>query len=79
MKSDMKTALDTFTMLATVNGMSFAGMVIGMNPPSVCVVGNVTERGHDIAKLFRQYADLLDEKTDAGQVQTEQKTSGTVH
>jgi hypothetical protein len=78
MKTEMRTALDTFTMLATVNGMSFAGMVIGIDPPALYVIGNVTERGHDIAKLFRQYADLLDGKTDAGQVQIEQHT-GTIN
>ena len=79
MDSDLKLALDTFTLLATHRGMSFAGMVIGVTPPAVYVVGNVTEKGHDIAKLFRQYADLLDEKVNAGQVQTEQPSHESIN
>ena len=72
MKPDMKNALDIFTMYATARGMTFAGTVIGVNPPSMYIVGNVTEKGHTIAQLFRQYADLIDEKVNAGLVQTEQ-------
>jgi hypothetical protein len=74
MDSDVKIALDTFTAIASARGLSFAGMVLGLDPPVAYVIGNVSEKGHDMANLFRKYADLLDEKIAAGQVRTEQNS-----
>lgn len=64
---DLRIAYETFTMLATKHGYSFAGMMAAVDPPALVVIGNVTERGHDLATLLRQYAKILDEKTDSGQ------------
>lgn len=64
---DLRIAHETFTLLATKHGYSFAGMMAAVDPPALVVIGNVTERGHDLATLLRQYAQILDEKTDAGQ------------
>jgi len=66
---DLQTAYETFTMLATKHGLSFAGMMAGVDPPSLVVIGNVTERGHDLAILLREYARIIDEKTDAGMIE----------
>jgi hypothetical protein len=71
MPDDLRIAYETFTMLATKHGLSFAGMMAGANPPALFVIGNVTERGHDLALLLRTYADIIDEKTDKGQIEKE--------
>jgi hypothetical protein len=79
MDSNLKVALDTLTMLATARGMSFAGMMIGETPPALFLIGNVSEKGHDLADLFRLYADLIDKKTTAGKVQPGRQTCGLVN
>jgi len=71
MPEDLRIAYETFTLLATKHGLSFAGMMAGVDPPSLFVIGNVTERGHDLAVLLRTYAQIIDEKTDAGQIEKE--------
>lgn len=68
---DLRIAYETFTLLATKHGYAFAGMMTGTNPPSLVVIGNVTERGHMLAVLLREYAKIIDEKTDSGQFQQE--------
>ena len=64
---DLLIAYQTFTMLATKYKYAYAGMMVGMEPPSLVAIGNVTEKGHELAELLRKYADILDEKTDKGQ------------
>lgn len=71
MPQDLRIAYETFTALATKHGISFAGMMAGVDPPSLFVIGNVTERGHDLALLLRTYADIIDQKTDAGMIEKE--------
>lgn len=66
---DLRIAYETFTMLATKHGYAFAGMMTGTNPPSLVVIGNVTERGHELGLLLRQYAEIIEQKTDAGQIE----------
>lgn len=65
--SDLLIAYQTFTLLATKYKFAYSGMMIGAEPPSFVAIGNVTEKGHELADLLRKYADILDEKTDKGQ------------
>jgi hypothetical protein len=64
---DLLIAYQTFTMLATQYKYAYAGMMVGTEPPSLVAIGNVTEKGHELAELLRKYADILDEKTAKGQ------------
>jgi hypothetical protein len=67
---DLKAAYENFTMLALQHGYIYAAVMIGLKPkPSVNIIGNVTERGHDLATLLRKHADLIDEKENSGQVE----------
>lgn len=66
---DLHIAYETFTLLATKYGYAYAGMMASVNPPDLVVIGNVSERGHDLALLLRQYAEIIDQKTDAGQIE----------
>lgn len=70
MPDDLKQAYETFTLLCTHHKMTFAGMLFCAEPPSMYAVGNITERGHDLAKLFRLYAEIIERKTDRGEIQT---------
>lgn len=79
MPDDLKLAYENFTLLATAKGFVFSGMMMSVDPPAIFAIGNVTERGHDLAKLFRMYADLLDQKTDAGQIERPVPPPGTVN
>ncbi len=67
---DLKTAYETFTMLAIKHGYIYAALLIGTNPVDPLVIGNVTERGHALASLLRMHADYIDKMTDAGKVAT---------
>jgi hypothetical protein len=71
MPDDLLLAYQTFTLLCSRHNFSYAGMMAGVDPPSLFVIGNVTERGHDLAVLLRTYAQIIDEKTDAGQIEKE--------
>ena len=64
---DLLIAYQNFTLLATHYKFAYAGMMVGTEPPSLVAIGNVTEKGHELATLLRKYADILDEKTDKGQ------------
>ena len=66
---DLLIAYQNFTMLATKLGFSYAGMMICHDPPMMLGIGNVTQQGHDFAKLLREYADLIEEKTNDGLVE----------
>ena len=79
MSPDLQRAYDSFTMLATHYGLSYAGLAISIEPPAVYAIGNVTERGHNFAKLLRAYADLIDEKENSGMVDQDQPTCGSVN
>jgi hypothetical protein len=76
---DLLQAYTTFTFLAMKHGYSYAGMMVGKEPPSITCIGNVTERGHDFAKLLRMYADVVDERTDAGMFQEESANPSKVN
>jgi predicted NBD/HSP70 family sugar kinase len=65
----LRIAYETFTHLATKHGYAYAGMMACVNPPDLVVIGNVVERGHDLAMLLRQYAEIIEQKTDAGQIE----------
>ena len=67
---DLLIAYQNFTLLATKYKYSYAGMMVGLDPPSLTAIGNVTEKGHELAQLLRKYADILDEKTEKGQFTT---------
>jgi hypothetical protein len=74
---DLRVAYETFTLLSAKHGFSYAGMMVSIDPPSIIAIGNVKERGHDFAKLLRLYADIMDDKTDAGQIAADQPFSPT--
>lgn len=67
--NDLQLAYETFMLLSTHYGFAVAGMAIAINPPALMVIGNVNERGHDFAKLLREFADVMDSKTDKGQIE----------
>ena len=67
---DLKIAYETFTLLCTQKGYTFAGMAVKTNPPAAMVLGNVQERGHDFANLLRAMADLVDDRVSAGMTET---------
>lgn len=62
-------AYKIFTEIATEEKFAFSGMLMRGDPPALVVIGNVTERGYDLANLFRAYADIMDQKTSTGQVE----------
>lgn len=66
---DLLIAYQQFTLLATHHGYSYAGMMVSVDPPSIVAIGNVSERGHELVKLLRTYADILEEKTEKGQLE----------
>lgn len=70
---DLRVAYEIFTLLATKYEYFYAGLLVSasLDDPSLMIIGNVSERGHALAEVFRQYAKILDDKTDAGQVQVE--------
>jgi hypothetical protein len=72
MPDDLRRAYETFTLLCTNHGVSFAGMAISLDPPGAYALGNCKERGHDLARLFHLYADLIDQKVNDGLVETPQ-------
>jgi hypothetical protein len=66
MPQDLKTAYETFTLLALKHGYLYGALMIGTNPPDPLVIGNVNERGHALANLLRMHADYIDKKTAEG-------------
>jgi len=66
---DLLIAYQTFTLLATQYKFAYAGMMIGTEPPSIVAIGNVTEQGHQLVELLRKYADILEERTNAGRLE----------
>jgi len=39
---------------------TFAGMLIRIDPISLVIVSNLKEKGEDMAKLFRLYAEIIE-------------------
>jgi hypothetical protein len=70
MPEDLMRAYETFVLLCTHHKIMFAGMAFSDEPLSMYALGNVTERGHDLAELFRMYAEIVDQKTDRGLIIT---------
>ena len=66
---DLLIAYQTFTLLATKYKFAYAGMMIGTEPPSLVAIGNVTEQGLELVELLRKYADILEERTNAGRLE----------
>jgi len=65
----LQSAYEVFTLLAIKHEYSYAGLMIGTDPPSITIIGNVRERGHALATLLREYANIVDDKTANGQVE----------
>jgi len=66
---DLLIAYQNFTLLATKHKLAYAGVMIGAEPPALLAIGNVTQQGYEFTNLLRMYADILDEKIDAGLVE----------
>jgi hypothetical protein len=77
MPEDMRFTYEVFCRTVTEGGFAFAGMLMRADPPCIFAIGNVKEKGHSLAALFRQYADIMDEKTTEGRVEfPEQENNG---
>jgi hypothetical protein len=68
MPDDLRLAYQNFTMLALERGYIYAALMICKDPIDALVIGNVNERGHDLAQLLRMHADYLDQKVNRGEV-----------
>jgi hypothetical protein len=69
---DLMTAYQTFTLLASKHGYVYAGFMMKANPMELLGIGNATESGLQLAKLLREYADLLDKKAKQGLIVSDQ-------
>lgn len=67
---DLLIAYQQFTLLATQHKFAYAGFMMRVDPVALVGIGNVTQNGHELAQLLREYADILDRKTDAGTLPT---------
>lgn len=65
---DLLIAYQTFTLLATKHKFAFAGMMTRVDPPALVALGNVTEKGEELVQLMRQYADILEDRTERGMI-----------
>ena len=66
---DLLIAYQNFTLLATKHGFAYAGFMMRHEPTALVAIGNVTQNGHELVKLLRDYADILEGKTDKGQLE----------
>ena len=66
---DLLIAYQNFTLLATKYKMAYIGVMISAEPPALVAIGNVTQQGSEFTDLLRKYADIIDEKFDAGMVE----------
>jgi hypothetical protein len=66
MPEELLIAYQQFTLLATHYGFAYAGFMMRANPVMLIGIGNVTEKGTELAKLLRDYADMLDKKAAEG-------------
>ena len=58
---DLQNAITNLLQLALKHKVSVVGMMMQVNPPKVCVLSNVREKGSDLAELFREYGDMISE------------------
>lgn len=66
---ELQAAAVEFLRQATKNSCSFVGMLIRVDdPPLMSVIGNVIQTGSEVARLFRMYADLIEERGDVIQI-----------
>lgn len=65
---DLLIAYQNFTLLATKHKFAYAGFMMRAEPTAMIGIGNITENGHELARLLREYADLLDQTTDQGKL-----------
>lgn len=79
MPDDLMTAYQTFTLLALKHGYAYAGFMMSANPPELLGIGNVTQTGRELATLLRNYADILDQKSDQGLVVSDQPKSKSIN
>jgi len=64
LSAEFQEAALKFLKQASLNGCTFAGMLIRTNEsPLLSVISNVIQSGPDTAKMFRLFADILDEKS----------------
>ena len=63
---DLLIAYQEFTLLATKHGFAYAGFMMRVDPAALVGIGNVTQNGHELANLLREYAEILDRKTEEG-------------
>lgn len=71
MPDDLQAAYRTFVLLTLKHGMAFAGCAMTLDPPAFYVLGNVNERGKKFADLLREYANVVELKTEQGLVEEE--------
>ena len=63
---DLLIAYQEFTLLATKHGFAYAGFMMRANPAAMIGIGNVTQNGHELADLLREYARIRDERDEQG-------------
>jgi hypothetical protein len=68
MPDELMIAYQNFTMLALKYNCLYVALMIRKEPLDTFVIGNVTERGHELANLLRAHADYIDKQTAAGNV-----------
>jgi hypothetical protein len=70
MPEELRIAYQIFTMLALKHHCLYAALMIQKEPLDTLIIGNVTERGHELANLLRMHADYIDKQTAAGNIAT---------
>jgi hypothetical protein len=65
---DLLIAYQQFTILATKYRFAVAGFMMAAEPTRYIGIGNVTENGHELANLLREYAAILDTTTTEGKL-----------
>jgi hypothetical protein len=71
MPEEIQRTYKSFALLCSQHGVSFVGMLVANDPPIIYAIGNCPERGRDLARLFRMYADVIDRKADEGLIETQ--------
>jgi len=62
-------AYNAFLKVATEEKCSFAGMIMCAEPPTIAVIGNVTETGGALADLLREYANIIERSAADGRIE----------
>jgi hypothetical protein len=66
---ELMIAYQNFTLLATKHKYAYAGFMMSADPVEMVGIGNITEKGHELAILLRRYADIVDDKTGKGLIE----------